>query len=688
MRWVVRLSAAVGLALACFALLAAPARAEGRVALVIGNSGYPAAPLPNPKNDAIAMADMLQRLGFKTILATDLSKEGMDRAIGDFGQALQPGDVALLYYSGHAVQVQSSNYLLPISARPTKATDLVAQAIKASAFLEVMDAANTRLNIVILDACRDNPFLSAQRSISRGLTMIQSSGSETLIAYATEEGRTASDGAGWHSPYAEALLEELPRPGQTLEDVFRNVRARVVEATHGAQRPWTSGSIGTTFYFVPPAPPAPAEAAGTGSSGSKASNAEIVFWESVKDSKSSEEFDAYLSQYPDGEFAPLARLRLKQLAAAAQPSAAAPPASPPASMPPAEAGAPSSMTDAQLWQSVKDSNDPADVTAYLDRYPNGASAATARMRLAELRAQQLWEGIKDSNDPADFKTYLDWYPNGKSVATARTRLAELQAQQLWDAIKNSNDPADFKAYLEQFPKGKSAAAARTRFAELQAQQLWDAIKKSNKAEDYERYLERFPKGAAAAEARKRLAELQPQSQEGPATPDAQLWDSIKNSSKAEDYQKYLNRFPKGASAAQARKRLAELRAAQQQATAATPPSAGSVAPGSRLTGGQIRATIIGNSLQGKSQKGVDITELFLVNGIIKEGWGESTHGGEWAIAGDTLCLHYYFSETHGNDGCYSIILDGDAVQFRPEKDAANWIVSLKLKLVSGNPAGL
>src|SRR5262249_33995389 len=131
MRWVRWLSAAVGLALAGGALFAAPVRAEGRGGLIVGNPAHPGAPLPHPKNDAIAMADMLRRLGFKTILATDLSKEAMDRALGEFGQALQPGDVALLYYSGHAVQVQSSNYLMPVSARPTKVTDLVAQAIKA-----------------------------------------------------------------------------------------------------------------------------------------------------------------------------------------------------------------------------------------------------------------------------------------------------------------------------------------------------------------------------------------------------------------------------------------------------------------------------------------------------------------------------------------------------------------------------
>jgi uncharacterized caspase-like protein len=679
MRWALWLSAAVGLALAGFALLALPARAEGRVALVIGNSAYPAAPLPNPKNDAVAMADLLRRLGFKTILATDLSKETMDRALGEFGQALQPGDVALLYYSGHAVQVQSSNYLMPVSARPTKTTDLVAQAIKASAFLEVMDAANTRLNIVILDACRDNPFLSAQRSVSRGLTMIQSSGSETLIAYATEEGRTAADGAGWHSPYTEALLEELPRPGQTLEDVFRNVRARVVEATRGMQKPWTSGSIGTTFYFVPPAPAA--AAADSGSTGPGSSNAEIVFWESIKDSKDSEEFEAYLAQYPNGEFAPLARLRLKQLAAVAppEPAPAAPAPAPPAT------DVPASANDAQLWRSIKNSNDPADFRKYLDQFPEGTSAATARTRLADLQAQQLWDSIKDSNDPEDFKAYLQQFPKGKSAAPARTRLADLQAQQLWDSIKDSNDPQDFKAYLQQFPKGKSAATARTRLAGLQEQQLWDSIKDSKNPDDFKTYLRQFPKGASAGLARTRLAQLQPQPEANAATPttDAQVWDSIKGSNNPADFKKYLDRFPKGKFASVARARLWQLQP-HQQATAAAPPSAAPVVPGSRLTGGQIRATIIGNSIQGKSRKGTKFTEFFLSNGTIKELWGDNKYGGKWEIVGDTLCLTYFWGDR--NDGCYSVTLGGDAARFTPEKDAEDWLGPLKL--VSGNPAGL
>src|SRR5262249_18880822 len=191
-------------------------------------------------------------------------------------------------------------------------------------------------------------------------------------------------------------------------------------------------------------------------------------------------------------------------------------------------------------------------------------------------------------------------------------------------------------------------------------ELWDSIKDSSKAEDYQKYLDRFPKGASAADARKRLAELQPQSQAKPATPsaDAQLWDSIKNSGKPEDYQKYLDHFPKGPSVGQARQRLAELRAAQQQATAAAP-SSGSAAGGSRLTGSQIRATIIGNSLQATSRKGVNFTEYFLSTGIIKEAWDYNRRGGEWAITGDTLCLHYYYGT--GDDGCYSITVDGGVV---------------------------
>ena len=227
----------------CLAWLAGPARAEsGRVALVIGNAGYEAGRLLNPRNDAADVAAALQRLGFTVISGSDLDREGMLRKVQAFRAALRPGGIALVFYSGHGIEVGGKNYLLPVNNGSIRTVeDVEIHGYEAQNLVRQMEGAQTQLNIVILDACRDNPLPSTVRSASKGLARMDAQ-QGTLIAYATREGQTAADGAGRNSPYTSALLRYLGQPGLEVSQLFNRVGLEVARATGNRQVPWTSSS--------------------------------------------------------------------------------------------------------------------------------------------------------------------------------------------------------------------------------------------------------------------------------------------------------------------------------------------------------------------------------------------------------------------------------------------------------------
>jgi len=225
------------------------AATEQRIALVIGNSAYSSGPLKNPVNDAEAMAAALQKLGFKVTLKKNANLETMEEAIEDFGNWLKRGGVGLFYYAGHGVQVSGINYLIPVDAKVNKESDVRYKALDVGRILDEMANANNGMNIVLLDACRDNPFGKSFRSASRGLAIVSNSPSGTFISYSTSPGQVASDGEGKNSPYTRALLENISKPGLTIYDVFMNVRSKVKKET--GQVPWELSSLEGRFFFVP-----------------------------------------------------------------------------------------------------------------------------------------------------------------------------------------------------------------------------------------------------------------------------------------------------------------------------------------------------------------------------------------------------------------------------------------------------
>src|SRR3954467_3642807 len=245
------------LALLIALLLTAPAAAEKRVALVIGNSAYQnVTRLDNPRNDAALMAETLAALGFTLIggrAQLDLDKSAMDIAVQNFGRQVQGADVALFYYAGHGVQVSGANYLVPVSANPTREADVDFQMVDVNLVLRQMQGSGTRLNMVILDACRNNPFgARGLRASDGGLAQMRAP-EGTLISYATQPGNVALDGTDGHSPYTKALAGTIKQAGLDIFQTFNQVGLTVKRQTGGSQQPWVSSSpIDGNFYFVPP----------------------------------------------------------------------------------------------------------------------------------------------------------------------------------------------------------------------------------------------------------------------------------------------------------------------------------------------------------------------------------------------------------------------------------------------------
>ena len=284
-----------------------------RVALVIGNSAYKDAPLSNPVNDARAIAKALQESGFSVMTRENIDQRSMLAALREFGDRLRAGGTGLFYYAGHGMQIKGRNYLIPVGAHIDREDEVAYNAVDAQAVLDKMEAAGNVANIMILDACRNNPFTRSMRSGQAGLAQMDAPVG-TLLAYATSPGAVASDGVGANGLYTQHLLNAIGQPGNKVEDVFKQVRANVRRDSQGRQVPWESTSLEGDFYFRggPPTAVDPGAAL------------EVALWEAVKGSNLPIEIRAYLKRYPGGKFAPEALVRLAQLQPAAAASVAPP----------------------------------------------------------------------------------------------------------------------------------------------------------------------------------------------------------------------------------------------------------------------------------------------------------------------------------------------------------------------------
>ncbi|HEX9214474.1 MAG TPA: caspase family protein [Bradyrhizobium sp.] len=316
------------LSLMCMALSVSAAKADRRVAFVVGNGAYKnVAQLPNPPIDAKAMAATLRNVGFEVIEGSNLSRDQMTEKLLDFGRKAQGSDVAVFYYAGHGIAVGGSNYLLPVDADIKSEMDVkLGAAINIDLTLD-QTMGDAKVKLVFLDACRDNPFAakiksnSATRSVNvqSGLAEMKS-GEGTLIAFATGPGQTALDGQeGNNSPFTRALIDNITKPGVEIQQAMTSVRAQVNEETHKGQLPWGHTNLIGAVYLNPAqqtqqvanaAPTASSSSAPTAAAAGSSDGVELEYWRSVKETNKPEELNAYLSAYPNGQFKALALARL------------------------------------------------------------------------------------------------------------------------------------------------------------------------------------------------------------------------------------------------------------------------------------------------------------------------------------------------------------------------------------------
>ena len=285
---------------------------ESRVALVIGNGTYKTSPLKNPVNDAKDMATKLRSLGFVVIERSNLGIRQIGSTLREFRSKLAPGGVALVFYAGHGLQIKGENYLPAVDADIASEEDVPNQSLAIRQIMDVLSDAKTRLNLVFLDACRNNPYSRSFRSTGEGLSRVTAP-SGTLISFATRPGSVAADGDGRNGVYTGALLQQMANTGQPIEQVLKRVVTTVKAGSQNRQEPWMEGSIEGEFCF--------GECSGPGTSSTALSD-DRALWESVKDSRDVNELKVYLAQFPRGVFAALASTRVQALEKGTSPVAA------------------------------------------------------------------------------------------------------------------------------------------------------------------------------------------------------------------------------------------------------------------------------------------------------------------------------------------------------------------------------
>lgn len=365
------------LLISCLAILffLSAAQAERRVALVVGNSAYQhAGALKNPRNDADEMVRKLEALDFEVVAGLDLDLTSMKQKFREFASKLDGSDLALFYYAGHGLQVNGENYILPTDAQLKTQVDLEFESVSINLILRTIEQATTT-NIVFLDACRDNPLArnlarsmgTRSSAVGKGLART-SSGIGTLISFSTQPGNVALDGSGKNSPFTAALLNHLGTPGQDITRDLILVRREVLEKTNGRQVPWENSSL-TGEIILNPAIAQDQTAKNNAASQSTTSQLEHAYWDSIKSGENAAYFESYLSRYPEGTFADIARLKIEELKN--------------------KTANKNANAEIAYWQSIQDATQPELFASYLSRYPNGIYAELANLKIKTLQQQSI-----------------------------------------------------------------------------------------------------------------------------------------------------------------------------------------------------------------------------------------------------------------------------------------------------------
>jgi hypothetical protein len=408
-------AAAAVLASAMLFCFTALARAETKVALIVGNGTYQNVPeLPNPPHDAADIAAAFLRLGFSVRLVTDANYDTMRLALVDFNRKARDAEMAVVFFAGHGMEIGGENWLIPVDAELRSDSDAAQEAISLRAVMLMVSSAS-KLGLVMLDACRNNPFAAkmrrsvATRAVERGLGRIEPL-NNVLVAYAAKDGTTAADGDGRNSPFTAALLKYLETPGLEINFIFRNVRDDVITATNSEQQPFIYGSLTKEAVYLKPPPAALA-----------AFDIDQIAWALVKDTTDEAALKRFVAQYPRSPLRKEAEARVAALAAARASG-------------PAPAGA-----DEVAWSLLKETTDPAALGRFVAQYANSPLRKDAEARIATLTAAQAskpaspgpdevaWLLLKETTDQASLGRFVAQYPNSPLRKDAEARIAALAA---------------------------------------------------------------------------------------------------------------------------------------------------------------------------------------------------------------------------------------------------------------------
>jgi uncharacterized caspase-like protein len=457
------------LAILGLAMVAAPAAADKRVALVIGNSAYQnVARLENPVNDARLMADTLRGLGFTLVgggAQLNLDKAGFDNAVQSFGNQVVGADVGLFYYAGHGVQVRNSNYLVPVTANPTREADVFVQMVDVALVLSQMEGSGTKLNLVVLDACRNNPFGGrGLRATNSGLAQI-SAPEGTLISYATQPGNVAKDGADGNSPYTKALAQTIQHAGLDIFQTFNEVGLAVKRATGGEQQPWVSSSpIDGSFYFG--GAPQPAAPAG-----------DEIAWGFFKSTTDTGALRQFVTEFPGSRHRNEAETRIAALER--------------------EAAAHAAAADEQRRRAEADARHAQD-TAVVQPAPPSADEAA-------------WSALKSTTDADALRRFVMEFPDSRHWKEAETQIAAFERdaaarrraeadarhaqdaavaptvqpsadETVWSALKSTTDMAALRQFVLEYPGSRHRDEAKDRIEQFAAMQRLQTSLEADKAE--------------------------------------------------------------------------------------------------------------------------------------------------------------------------------------------------------------
>lgn len=442
-------------AIAAAAILtcAEPAFAR-RVALVIGNNDYRSVPvLSNPGNDASDVAAALQRLDFEVQQVKNGSFDDMRKGLLEFARRARGSEIAIVFYAGHGIEVGGQNYLIPIDAELKADVDVDHEAIALNNVTPLVENAS-RLGLVILDACRNNPFSAKMartvrtRAVSRGLAAVEPTGN-VLISFSAREGTTAADGAGRNSPFTTSLLKHLETPGLEINFLFRNVRDEVLRATKREQLPFVYGSLSSEAIYLkaalPVAPPPPV---------AKGPDLDEVAWGLMRDTRDLAQIERFISQFPQSPRRAEAQQRLSALQTERAASEAAARAKAEADA--RAAAAKGTEFEDVAWNLVREARDVSQLESFLSQFPRSPRRGEAEKRIAALKAERAAEAAARAKTEAVIKSAsLAKGPDPDEVT--------------WSLMRDTRDISQIERFISQFPQSARRPEAEKRIAALQSE---------------------------------------------------------------------------------------------------------------------------------------------------------------------------------------------------------------------------